>query len=683
MPNHTPLTLVTLGATSLRTDADVALFDLGKPLALITYLCCAPDRSVAREHLIDLLWGDVEPEGAKHALRQTLWYIRKRLGDRPLIAGGDVLTVISPVDCDRDRYLEAVTANNVEDVVRLYTGDFFPGFAAPGGAEFEQWADIERQRLRGFFWRSAETVVRQWMSLGRLRDAQALARRVRDSDALREVGWRLLLETLIASGDTVGGTLEADAFDRLAEAEGIEAEPATRAMLRAARQTQPLAAERGSNERPSIFAELVGREQEFTQLLDRWEAARGGRATHVHVLAPAGLGKTRLLTDVHARLRATRARTLFVRASLGARDIPFGLAADIAEALARYPGASGISTGSARALVALNPALSASYSAALPDATGDSADTLRRRSVAVRELIAAVAEEQPIAIFIDDVQWADARSRQMIASVLGALEHARVLVVTASRPTVDGLSSAEHALTIRLEPLDPVGVQALVASIAELPSEMWAERLPEELCEATGGSPLLVLETLQLALEGGMLLRTDGVWRSPYASRLFATLGTGGAVHQRVERLERIERWVLTLLAVAGVPLTRDALTAAAGRTDDETASALGSLERRGFVARHGELWSPSHDEIAAKAVELATSNATRAAARSLGRVMLDANSKDTRLLRRAGGLLARADDRGSLRIAFGRFAHLGARGGRSPAESSARERLPGRAGVR
>jgi DNA-binding SARP family transcriptional activator len=45
--NH-QLTLVTLGTTALRADGNVTLFDLGKPLALITYLCCAPDRTAAR-----------------------------------------------------------------------------------------------------------------------------------------------------------------------------------------------------------------------------------------------------------------------------------------------------------------------------------------------------------------------------------------------------------------------------------------------------------------------------------------------------------------------------------------------------------------------------------------------------------------------------------------------------------
>ena len=672
LPTDARLTLVTLGFGTLRADVDqseVTLFDLGKPLALITYLACAAEHSAPREHLIDLLWGDVEPEAAKHALRQTLWYIRKRLGERPLITGGDVLSLVGTVECDRDQLLDAVTRNDAEAVVRSYTGDFFPGFAAPGGAEFERWADIERQRLRGFFWRSADTLVRRWMSAGRLRDAQTLARKVRDSDPMREGGWRLLFETLIASGDTVGGALEADAFDRLVTAEGVEPEPATRALHRAVRQPMSVSDGR-ADESASLVAELVGREREFSGLLESWDAAKAGRAAHRHVLAPAGLGKTRLLTDVNARLRATRARTVAIRASLGARDIPFGLACDLAEALACLPGASGISTGSARTLVALNPALSSSYPAALPDSSGDSADTLRRRTVAIRELIASVAEEQPIAIFVDDLQWADNRSRQLIAGVGAALEHTRVMLVTASRPTVDALVPGQPSDTIRLEPLDVAGVGALVGSIAALPSEQWAEQLPADLWQGTGGSPLLVLETLQLGIEGGTLIRGESTWLCPRPARLFAALGSGGALRQRVERLDRVERWVMTLLAVAGVPLTRDTVVAAAGRGVDETVTALGSLERRGLAARHEDVWSPSHDEIAAMAVDLATDDARTAAAKSLGRVLLDTASGDTRGLRHAGALLAQAADRETLAVAFARFARISRHAGDMHANS-------------
>ena len=675
----TPLTLVTLGTTALRVavarDAAVSgatgispadgapddgtVFDLGKPLALITYLACAPDRSAHREHLIDLLWGGVEPDAGKHALRQTLWYVRKRLGERHLIVGGDVLSIAGPLDCDRDALLAAAERGDPEAVVRTFTGDFFPGFAAPGGAEFERWADNERQRLRSHFCRATETVVRRWMSALKLRDAQMLARRARDLDPLREAGWRLLFETLVAAGDTVGSALEADAFDRLVAVEGISPEPATRAMLRAVRQAPPGDERLQTDDRPSLATELVGREQEFAQLLACWESARVGQSTHVHVLAPAGVGKTRLLTDVDARLRATRARTLFVRASLGGRDIPFGLAGDLAEGLARLPGASGISTGSARALVALNPALSVSYPAALPDAGGDQSDALRRRTVAVRELIAAVAEEHPIAVFVDDMQWADTRSRQLIAGVVGALERVRVLMVTASRPGVDAFPSSDHSRTIRLEPLTTADVSALVASIAELPSEPWSEHLAPELCDATGGSPLLVLETLQMLVEGNMLAHDGHAWSSRDPARVFAALGAGGALRQRVERLDRVERWVLTLLAVAAVPLSRETLTAAGGRPADETVTALGILERRGLAARHGDAWVPSHDEIAAMVVELATRDARRAASRAIGRALLENAGEDARALRHAGGLLVQAEELDRVSVAFTRFAHL------------------------
>src|SRR5688500_5414923 len=139
----TRLTLVTLGSAALRapipsnTAADDAvgsttLFDLGKPLALITYLACAPERSAAREHLIYLLYGDAEPQAAKHALRQTLRYMKKRLSDRQLVSGGDVLTLVGGLDCDRDALLAAAVRGDADAGVRLYSGDFFQGFAARG-----------------------------------------------------------------------------------------------------------------------------------------------------------------------------------------------------------------------------------------------------------------------------------------------------------------------------------------------------------------------------------------------------------------------------------------------------------------------------------------------------------------------------------------------------------------------
>ena len=169
-------------------------------------------------------------------------------------------------------------------------------------------------------------LARDWMSSGRVREAQTLARRERDMEPLREAGWRLLFETIIAGSDSVSAKLEAAAFEQLVATEEIVPEPATRALLRTLRHSpEPNELTRAPSG-SALSAELVGREREFADVLAAWETARTGKSAHVHVVAAAGLGKTRLLNDAAARLRAMRARIVVVRAPIGTRDIPFGLA---------------------------------------------------------------------------------------------------------------------------------------------------------------------------------------------------------------------------------------------------------------------------------------------------------------------------------------------------------------------
>ncbi|MBL0169099.1 MAG: winged helix-turn-helix domain-containing protein [Gemmatimonadaceae bacterium] len=79
-----PLSFTFFGATVLRrgsaNDPQKPIFTAGKPLALLAFLACSPGNGASREQLIDLLWSDVEPEAARHTLRQTLWYVRRKLG---------------------------------------------------------------------------------------------------------------------------------------------------------------------------------------------------------------------------------------------------------------------------------------------------------------------------------------------------------------------------------------------------------------------------------------------------------------------------------------------------------------------------------------------------------------------------------------------------------------------------
>lgn len=660
------LTLESLGAARLVVShADgtttVAL-DAGKPLALITYLTAAPQHRASREHCLDLLWADLEPDAAKHALRQTLWYLKRKVADGIITTSGDALILAAPIEPDRALLIAAAEDGDHARVVDLYKGDFLPSFAAPGGAEFEQWADVERRRLRNLFYRSAEHETHRLLTSGRTREAVMLARRARDLEPLHQPGWRLLLEVLIAVADATGAQLEADALESIATRDDIELEPPTRALVRVARQT-PNDARAKSERGRALVAELVGREREFAQILAAWEDARAGRGRHIHIRAAAGLGKTRLLNDVHARLRASRARVRVARFRIGTREVPYVGAAEIAGSLADLPGAKGVSSESASVLLALNPAISSIFQSGTAE-TAQGADALRRRAVALKELLVTVSEDHPVALLLDDVHWSDEPSRALLTHLIDEVDQRKLLLLTTGRPTPAGRIETAHTLTIDLPPLGENDTHALVTSLAALPDAPWTNTFPSELLRASLGSPLRTLETLQLLMDRGLLERTEQEWRTSAPDRLTAALREGDALKHRIAQLSKSERWLLLLLSVTGVPLARRTLSDLSQLPDAECAQSVSALEAHGFIAHQGEALTPAHDEIGELAVELAPADTQRAAHTVLGRHLWQQPDATLPTLRRAASHLARAGEATALAATFLRFIrasrHLG-----------------------
>lgn len=634
------LTLLTFGGARL-ARASVPVLPAGKPVALLAYLAAVPGRSASRDHLTDLLWSDRELEPARHAFRQTLWYIRRKAGDDILQTDGVTVRLRDDVVSDRDAFLAAIESGDFEAAIQLYAGDFLPGFAAPGGAQFEQWADAERRRLRANFVCCAEMVVRRHLASSHSRDAITLARRVRDTDPESEAAWRLLLEALIAGEDLVNAAAEADQLERRLANEQVDPEPATRAALRIARQATPAhgTPAHGTPAQPTgITAELIGREEEFAAILAAWDDARVGRARHLHLEARAGIGKTRLLTSVHARLRAARHRVVLVRAYQGGQGIPYSFASDLASDLAQLPGARGISPAAASALVALHPSLSTWYHAAADDARDDEA--LRRRAVALHELVGAIAEDAPLALLLDDLHWVDLQSRAMLLRLLEHLGPERLLVVTAARGAVGDRLITDHTGILALHPLDLQQVGALVASIASLPTAPWADQLPAQLLDATRGSPLLLMETLHFLLEREQLRIAAGVWSAPDPGTLATALHAGSALRARVTALPAPARDALRYLAAAAGPVEEGVLAATCpGPGLDH---ALAELEHRGLAVRVNAGWEASHDEIATAALDSSTPTEIEQAHRRLAYALLQGGVRSTpRAMRAADHLLA------------------------------------------
>ncbi len=650
--------LTLLGSARLSGPAALGAQPLavGKPLALLAFLACSPGRSASRDQLIDLLWADVERDAARHTLRQTVWYIKRRLGVDPFLAKGDTLTLEPWVATDRDAFLAALDASRPDDAVAAYTGDFFPGFAAPGGAEFEQWADLERNRLRSLYTRAADARAHELLTAGRPRDAVQVARRARDLTPSAQAAWRLLLEMLLAADDRISALVEVEQLEQWLAREELTADKATLGTIRLVRSESGRERELAPD---GLVAELIGRDREFANLLKGWENARRGAAVHVHIWARPGMGKTRLLQGFARRLRAARGRLVSVRALQANREIPYALAAELTLALARLRGAAGISPEAASALVALAPGVSAHLNAPPDRSTGD--DALRRRTFALQELIATVADDAPIAILIDDLHWADAGSRGMLGSVAASLGEQHVLLVTTSRQPERLETDGARVSQFSLAPLTEDQIGALVESLGELPVAAWVESFAARLAASTDGSPLLVLESLQLAIEQGALSLVDRRWSCLDPDALERTLAGGSAIRQRLLAVSEAHQATLLLLAVLGSDLSAVEAQRVLG---DEGAAALLELESRGQLSHRDGRWTIAHDEIAELARELAAP-ARLARAHRQAAVVLEGSGVETpTLLLRAARHRREAGDTREVQLLFARLVRLTHAGG-------------------
>ncbi len=507
------LLLRTLGDASLvrlhRPDTSVLALGPGKLLTVLAYLACAPGRRATTEELLDVFWASQDGAVARHDLRQATWQLRQRLGRDVITTERGTLVLRDHVSVDRDEFLAALQAQALERAVELYRGQFLAGVGASAAVGFEQWVDVERYRLLRAFSRAAETVARGWLSLGRFADAQHLARRLRDADPHEEAAWVVLLEALMSAGDHVGAAAEADMLERVLAADGRELERDTLALLKRVRRAASRAPHAGAAN--SLAGALVGRDREFGVLVQAWERARAGSGEHVHVEGASGVGKTRLLRDFHARLEAGGARALYLRARFAGGRVAYGLASELVAGLAELPGSAAVSPGAAASLVALNPVLSARFPATPDAARGEEA--LRRRTLAVLDLCAAVAEEQPVAVLCDDVQWIDPVSSDLFQWLFGKLDRLRVLWVTSGPPRTHrvGHTTSEY---LNVSPLSVDGVRALVTSFGALPDAQWGRTLAEKLHTVTAGIPKRILERLEQGLERGCLSLGPSGWMS-------------------------------------------------------------------------------------------------------------------------------------------------------------------------
>jgi DNA-binding SARP family transcriptional activator len=591
---------------------------------VFAYLVAERDRPVPAEELAEAIWGAALPPTWRPALRGVVSKVRDFL-DLLGIRGADALT--SSSGCYRlvlpgDTAVDIELAEGESDAARraLAEGRFAQALVAAERARAISgrpllpghegaWVEDRRTALHQLHVRSLELLVDVQLAAGQPAQAVGPAGELVALEPFRDSAYRRLLRAHSAAGDRGEALRSYDRYRRvLAEELGVGPSPELEAAYLELLHAEP--ATEAPVPTPSVAAALpvpaaaggalVGRAPELRRLQAAWSAARRGQRRTVLVAGEAGIGKTRLVTELATLAERDGAVVLAGRCDphLGVPHLPLREA--VGRQLATYP------SERLRALLGPRPAELARFwpelawrlpALAAPPALGPEADQYLLFE-ALTGLLEAFAVSGPLLLLVDDVHGADEATLLLLRSLAQARRPPRLLCVLTYRnderrpraaltAALGDLVRAPGAELLTLGGLAAGEVAAMAAATTPRPLGPGGPTLAQVLRERTGGNPFLVSELLRHLVETGALDAEDvtEVAAGPAAEDVPESVRW--VVGQRMARLGGPVEHVLGIAAVIG----HQAELALLGRVADlghdsllsalDTAVGAGLLEER------------------------------------------------------------------------------------------------------
>ncbi len=366
-----------------------------------------------------------------------------------------------------------------------------------------------------------------------------------------------------------------------------------------------------------VHTPLVGRSVEMALLGEALRRLRQGEGGIVLVIGEAGMGKSRLIAEACRAQPADAAGFLCLEGrpyaegqvvrgamgdllrryvGIGDEDSPGDAWRKLYAAVgSRFPGQVEELAPFLGLLLGLPP-----EGGALERVTGlDPEATERGIFRALRLWLESLAQEYPLVLVLDDLQWADELSVRLLADLMALVEEVPLLLVLSFRPEREAacwqlrrLAQREHPDRTREIVLSGLSIEAAMEMIDYLlETESLPERIHRLILARSEGNPMFLEEVVRSLIEHGVLARSGDRWRvtgDVPASLIPASLH--GAILARLDRLDRPTRRTLQLAAVIGRTFNVQVLEAISD-APEELPARLERLQRAEIIrlARRGE----------------------------------------------------------------------------------------------
>lgn len=557
----------------------------------------------------------------------------------------------------------------LQQAVELYRGNFLAGFSVSDSPAFEEWMVLTRERLQRLAIEALGHLAAHFEQRSQFEQALYYARRQVELEPWREETHRQVMRLLALSGQRGAALAQYETCRRLLLNEfELEPEAETTALfqqIKAGRLSQP-AEMQASQDRtfsplPQPPAPVVARHRQLTQLKQFMDSALAGQGQIVFVTGGPGRGKTALLREFARRAQLDDPRLIVVggkgHAHTGVGD-PYLLFCEILEQL----------TGDAEALWAIGEiapehagrlwnllplivqllldmgpdlidtflpgeALEKRAALALDPGAGNELARLKHhleRLDASREvmprpqsdlfeqytrLLRVLAEHYPLLLLLDDLQWADQGSVNLLFHLGRRLKGSRLLIVGAYRPAevAIGYAGQRHPLEpvvnelrrlfgqVELD-LSQADGRQFVDELLDTESNRLGNEFRQTLFRQTGGHPLFTVELLRGMQERGDLVQDPaGCWaEGPALDWETLPARVEAVIAERMDRLPENLRQLLDIAAAEGEIFTAEVIAQVQGVAAPEMVHLLSEkLERihrlimaRGARQRNGQYLS-------------------------------------------------------------------------------------------
>ena len=636
-----------LGPPEVHLGEHLVSFPTRKTLALLIYLATESGPQ-SRETLAALLWPEASPQRSHGSLRNTLDHLQTALRQ----AGGQAQTSYllvthnslslnpdSNIDFDLNTVEHAYAQARADRSSRTLPegsaslpllrsaaacqrGDFLAGFSLGDAPDYDDWAAIQREVWNRRLGLILDRLSEIQFAHGEFAGVTETTSRWISLDALNEVAYRRKMRAHFAAGER-GQALETyEACRAILAAElGIEPEPDTVALAERIRlQVSPLhphvrkvpppprQPDTSINFLGSLF---TGRNREYQTLLQSYQRTTEGQPQLVVLRGEVGIGKTRLARKFIRWATAQGAELLLGSAFESGSHLPFQ---PLVEAFRlRLAGENSLSDIVDEMWLSPLSLLLPEIRQYHPNISPAPRESLHlEANVSQAQLyeplvqsMLALAKEAPLVLFIDDLQWTDSATLDLLQYAIRRWQgnDARILFLASLRSealhpmtqpqppgTPQGLSQWLERVVrelkpvhIELEPLGELESVQMMQSILSPPDDDFAKWLYDE----THGQPFYLIETLKDLLERNVLhpkQLAGGQWS--FAVDADHDLGQAVRVPSTVHavirsRLNRLSPNAFSLLAAGAVLehwITYERMCAISNQSEDQGLPALDEL---------------------------------------------------------------------------------------------------------